>query len=118
MSVQVPPRCWHLTVAPGVRAGTAGLLDVCPTEWAGGHGCCLPSLTAPALQVQSYMDHHCSNSTDRRILLMFLDICAELSKICQRFEALHAGTPVTNNFLDKCKALVSQSNDLSSLRAK
>ncbi|XP_020766628.1 sperm acrosome-associated protein 9 isoform X1 [Odocoileus virginianus] len=69
-------------------------------------------------QVQSYMEHHCSNSTDRRILLMFLDICSELSKLCQHFEALHAGTPVTNNLLEKCKTLVSQSNDLSSLRAK
>lgn len=69
-------------------------------------------------QVQSYMEHYCNNSTDRRILLMFLDTCAELSKLCQRFEALHSGTPVTNNLLEKCKALVSQSNDLSSLRAK
>ncbi|XP_012016197.2 sperm acrosome-associated protein 9 isoform X1 [Ovis aries] len=69
-------------------------------------------------QVQSYMEHHCSNSTDRRILLMFLDICSELSKLCQHFEALHAGTPVTNNLLEKCKTLVSQSNDLSSLQAK
>ncbi|XP_014637769.1 PREDICTED: uncharacterized protein C9orf9 homolog isoform X1 [Ceratotherium simum simum] len=69
-------------------------------------------------QVQSYMEHHCNNSTDRRILLMFLDICTELSKLCQRFEALHSGTPVTNNLLEKCKTFVSQSNDLSSLRAK
>ncbi|XP_015989408.2 sperm acrosome-associated protein 9 isoform X4 [Rousettus aegyptiacus] len=69
-------------------------------------------------QVQSYMEHYCNNSTDRRILLMFLDTCAELGKLCQRFEALHSGTPVTNNLLEKCKALVSQSNDLSSLRAK
>lgn len=69
-------------------------------------------------QVQSYMEHHCNNSTDRRILLMFLDICSELNKLCQHFEALHSGTPVTNNLLDKCKTLVSQSNDLSSLRAK
>lgn len=49
---------------------------------------------------------------------MFLDTCVELSKLCQRFEALHSGTPVTNNLLEKCKTLVSQSNDLSSLRAK
>lgn len=69
-------------------------------------------------QVQSYMEHYCNNSTDRRILLMFLDICSELSKLCQHFEALHSGTPVTNNLLEKCKTLVSQSNDLSSLRAK
>ncbi|XP_032113589.1 sperm acrosome-associated protein 9 isoform X1 [Sapajus apella] len=69
-------------------------------------------------QVQSYMEHHCNNSTDRRVLLMFLDICSELSKLCQHFEAVHSGTPVTNNLLEKCKTLVSQSNDLSSLRAK
>uniref|UniRef100_A0A8C9K4C6 Sperm acrosome associated 9 n=1 Tax=Panthera tigris altaica TaxID=74533 RepID=A0A8C9K4C6_PANTA len=69
-------------------------------------------------QVQSYMEHYCNNSTDRRILLMFLDICTELSRLCQNFEALHSGTPVTNNLLEKCKSLVSQSNDLSSLRVK
>ncbi|KAM8943228.1 sperm acrosome-associated protein 9 isoform 1-T11 [Lycaon pictus] len=69
-------------------------------------------------QVQSYTEHYCNNSTDRRILLMFLDICSELNKLCQHFEALHSGTPVTNNLLEKCKSLVSQSNDLSNLRAK
>uniref|UniRef100_A0A8D2DFJ5 Sperm acrosome associated 9 n=1 Tax=Sciurus vulgaris TaxID=55149 RepID=A0A8D2DFJ5_SCIVU len=69
-------------------------------------------------QVQNYTEHYCNNSTDRRILLMFLDICSELNKLCQHFEALHSGTPVTNNLLEKCKTLVSPSNDLSSLRAK
>ncbi|MBW03686.1 Sperm acrosome-associated protein 9, partial [Eschrichtius robustus] len=69
-------------------------------------------------QVQSYTEHHCGNSTDRRVLLMFLDICTELGKLCQHFEALHSGTPVTNDLLEKCKTLVGQSNDLSSLRAK
>ncbi|XP_062937581.1 sperm acrosome-associated protein 9 [Cynocephalus volans] len=69
-------------------------------------------------QVQSYTEHYCNNSTDRRILLMFLDICSELNKLCQYFEALHSGNPVTNNLLEKFKTLVSQSNDLSSLRAK
>lgn len=49
---------------------------------------------------------------------MFLDICSELNKLCQHFEALHSGTPVTNSLLEKCKTLVSQSNDLSILRAK
>nr|XP_020026277.1 sperm acrosome-associated protein 9 isoform X2 [Castor canadensis] len=69
-------------------------------------------------QVQSYMEHYCNSSTDRRVLHMFLDICSELNGLCQQFEALHSGTPVTNNLLEKCKTLVSQSNDLSSLRAK
>ncbi|CAM2103565.1 unnamed protein product [Caretta caretta] len=69
-------------------------------------------------QVQAYMDHHCNNTTDRRILLMFLNICSDLNKLCQKLEALHPGTSVTNNILEKCKLLVSPSNDLSTIRAK
>ncbi|XP_034871427.1 sperm acrosome-associated protein 9 isoform X1 [Mirounga leonina] len=69
-------------------------------------------------QVQSYAEHYCHNATDRRVLRLFLDICAELSRLCQHFEALHSGSPATSNLLEKCKSLVSQSNDLSSLRAK
>uniref|UniRef100_A0A8C3XS63 Sperm acrosome associated 9 n=2 Tax=Chelydra serpentina TaxID=8475 RepID=A0A8C3XS63_CHESE len=69
-------------------------------------------------QVQAYLDHHCNNSTDRRILLIFLNICSDLNKLCQKLEALHAGTSVTNNILEKCKLLVSPSNDLSTIRAK
>lgn len=109
---------WHLD--PG-RPGEAGLgpWALPRSNWApGGASPPHPLLTAPGPQVQSYMEHYCNNSTDRRILLMFLDTCAELGKLCQRLEALHSGTPVTNNLLEKCKALVSQSNDLSSLRAK
>lgn len=101
--------------------GWAGSLGS-PTEQLGPGWCPTSPHLLTALvggpQVQSYMEHYCNNSTDRRILLMFLDTCAELSKLCQRFEALHSGTPVTNNLLEKCKTLVSQSNDLSSLRAK
>ncbi|XP_053138064.1 sperm acrosome-associated protein 9 isoform X2 [Hemicordylus capensis] len=69
-------------------------------------------------QVQTYMDHYCNNSTDRRILLMFLNICSDLNKLCQRLEALHPGNSTTNTLLDRCKTLVSHSNDLSSIRAK
>uniref|UniRef100_A0A6I8NT60 Sperm acrosome associated 9 n=1 Tax=Ornithorhynchus anatinus TaxID=9258 RepID=A0A6I8NT60_ORNAN len=69
-------------------------------------------------QVQNYMDHHCNNSTDQRVLLMFLDICTEMNKLCQQFETLHPGTATTNSILEKCKALVSHGNDLSTLRAK
>ncbi|XP_045151782.1 sperm acrosome-associated protein 9-like [Echinops telfairi] len=68
-------------------------------------------------QVQMYVEHYCNNSTHRRILLMFLDICTELRKLCQCFEALRPGTPVINSLLKKCKTLLSQTNDLSSLRA-
>uniref|UniRef100_A0A8D2IWR1 Sperm acrosome associated 9 n=1 Tax=Varanus komodoensis TaxID=61221 RepID=A0A8D2IWR1_VARKO len=69
-------------------------------------------------QVQAYMEHHCNNSTDKRILLMFLNICADLNRLCQKLETLHSGNPTTNALLDKCKTLVSHSNDLSGIRAK
>lgn len=69
-------------------------------------------------QVQSYMDHHCNNSTDRRILNMFLNICNDLSKLCQKLESVHPRNSTTNNILERCKVLLSHSNDLSSIRAK
>ncbi|NWI13042.1 SACA9 protein, partial [Crypturellus soui] len=69
-------------------------------------------------QVQSYMDHHCNNSTDQRILSMFLNICNELSKLCHSLETLHPGNSVTNEILERCKLLLSPSNDFSAIRAK
>nr|XP_034958092.1 sperm acrosome-associated protein 9 [Zootoca vivipara]XP_034958093.1 sperm acrosome-associated protein 9 [Zootoca vivipara] len=69
-------------------------------------------------QVQTYTDHYCNNTTDKRILLLFLSICSDLNKLCQRLESLHPGNSVTNALLDKCKTLVSHSNDLSGIRAK
>lgn len=94
----------------GIKSMIVGDLGQCPLF--------LQLLICWPLQVQSYMEHYCNNSTDRRILVMFLDICSELNKLCQHFEALHSGTSVTNSLLEKCKTLVSQSNDLSCLRAK
>ncbi|KFV12226.1 Uncharacterized protein C9orf9, partial [Pterocles gutturalis] len=69
-------------------------------------------------QVKSYMDHHCHNSTDRRILSMFLNICSDLSKLCHRLETVHPGNNITNGILERCKLLLSHSNDLSAIRAK
>ncbi|XP_074017386.1 sperm acrosome-associated protein 9 [Numenius arquata] len=69
-------------------------------------------------QVQSYMDHHCNNATDRRILTMFLNICNDLSKLCHKLETVHSGNTVTNGILERCKLLLSHSNDLSAIRAK
>ncbi|KFZ49874.1 Uncharacterized protein C9orf9, partial [Podiceps cristatus] len=69
-------------------------------------------------QVQSYVDHHCNNSTDRRILNMFLNICNDLSKLCHRLETVHSGNNITNGILERCKLLLSHSNDLSTIRAK
>ncbi|KAG8142018.1 hypothetical protein E2320_006656, partial [Naja naja] len=58
------------------------------------------------------------SSIGQRILLMFLNICCELHKLCQRLESLHPGNATTNAILEKCKMYVSHSNDLSGLRAK
>ncbi|NXN39359.1 SACA9 protein, partial [Rhinoptilus africanus] len=69
-------------------------------------------------QVQSYMDHHCNNSTDRRILSMFLNICNDLSKLCHKLETVYSGNNITNGILERCKMLLSHSNDLSAIRAK
>uniref|UniRef100_A0A670ZGU4 Sperm acrosome associated 9 n=1 Tax=Pseudonaja textilis TaxID=8673 RepID=A0A670ZGU4_PSETE len=77
-----------------------------------------PVLALLVQQVQTYMDHYCNNTTNKRILLMFLNICCELHKLCQRLESLHPGNATTNAILEKCKMYVSHSNDLSGLRAK
>ncbi|NXY48187.1 SACA9 protein, partial [Ceuthmochares aereus] len=69
-------------------------------------------------QVQSYMDHYCENSTDRRILNMFINICNDLSQLCYRLETVHPSDSKTTDILDRCKLLLSHSNDLSTIRAK
>ncbi|NWH60980.1 SACA9 protein, partial [Geococcyx californianus] len=68
-------------------------------------------------QVQMYMDHHCENSTDQRILSMFLNICDNLSKLCYKLETTHPGDSKTNGILERCRLLLSHSNDLSTIRA-
>ncbi|NWX55097.1 SACA9 protein, partial [Promerops cafer] len=69
------------------------------------------------VQVQCYKDHHCYNSTDRRILNMFICICNDLRNLCRKMETVHPGDSVTNGLLEKCKVLLNDSNDLSALRA-
>ncbi|NXX45372.1 SACA9 protein, partial [Tricholaema leucomelas] len=68
-------------------------------------------------QVQTYMDHHCHSSTDRRILTLFLSICNDLSNLCNKLETLCSGN-TTGGVLERCKLLLSHSNDLSTIRAK
>ncbi|NXD24480.1 SACA9 protein, partial [Spelaeornis formosus] len=69
------------------------------------------------VQVQCYKDHHCHNSTDRRILNMFISICNDLRNLCHKMENVHPGDSVTNGLVEKCKALLNDSNDLSAIRA-
>ncbi|XP_054030388.1 sperm acrosome-associated protein 9 [Dryobates pubescens] len=69
-------------------------------------------------QVQNYMDHHCHNSTDRRILTLFLSICNDLSNLCTMLETRYPDNTTTKDILEKCKLLLSHNNDLSTIRAK
>ncbi|NXO86586.1 SACA9 protein, partial [Sitta europaea] len=69
------------------------------------------------VQVQCYKDHHCFNSTDRRILNMFLSICRDLRCLCQEMETVHPGDSVSSGLLEKCKVLLNDSNDLTAIRA-
>ncbi|NXQ29387.1 SACA9 protein, partial [Alaudala cheleensis] len=69
------------------------------------------------VQVQCYKDHHCFNSTDRRILNMFISLCNDLRSLCRKLETVHPGDSVTNGLLEKCKVLLNDSNDLSAIRA-
>ncbi|NWR45450.1 SACA9 protein, partial [Regulus satrapa] len=69
------------------------------------------------VQVQCYRDHHCYNSTDRRILTMFISICNELRSLCQKLELVHPGDSVTKGLVEKCKVLLNDSNDLTAIRA-
>ncbi|NXR45133.1 SACA9 protein, partial [Hippolais icterina] len=69
------------------------------------------------VQVQRYKDQHCYNSTDRRILNMFISLCNDLRNLCQKMETVHPGDSVTNGLLEKCKVLLNDSNDLTALRA-
>ncbi|NXU47695.1 SACA9 protein, partial [Turnix velox] len=69
-------------------------------------------------QVQDYMDHHCNNTTDRRVLSMFLNLCNDLSLLCDKLEMVHSGNNITNGILERCKMLLSHSNNLSSIRVK
>ncbi|NXH23640.1 SACA9 protein, partial [Myiagra hebetior] len=68
-------------------------------------------------QVQCYKDHHCYNSTDRRILNMFISICNDLRNLCQKLETVHPGDSVSNGLLEKCKVLLNDSNDFTAIRA-
>ncbi|NWY69579.1 SACA9 protein, partial [Erithacus rubecula] len=68
-------------------------------------------------QVQCYKDHHCYNSTDRRILNMFISICNDLRHLCHKLDKVHPGDCVTNGLVEKCKQLLNDSNDFTALRA-
>uniref|UniRef100_UPI00398F4F5D sperm acrosome-associated protein 9 isoform X2 n=1 Tax=Pristiophorus japonicus TaxID=55135 RepID=UPI00398F4F5D len=69
-------------------------------------------------QVQNYLDHYCNNATDKRILIMFLDLCKDLSEFCSQLQDINPKSCSSDDVLEKCKVLLSCNNDMTSIRAK
>ncbi|OCT67115.1 sperm acrosome associated 9 L homeolog isoform X1 [Xenopus laevis] len=69
-------------------------------------------------QVRKYLDVSCNNSTDRRVLTLFLDICSDLVDMCTKLHELQPENAAATALLHACVDLLSPSNDLSGLRAK
>ncbi|XP_072908792.1 sperm acrosome-associated protein 9 isoform X2 [Hemitrygon akajei] len=69
-------------------------------------------------QVQSYLDHHCNNTTDRRVMIMFLDLCKDLREFCSKLQDINPKSCSPNDVLEKCQVLLSCNHDIKNLRAK
>ncbi|XP_053551471.1 sperm acrosome-associated protein 9 [Bombina bombina] len=69
-------------------------------------------------QVRSYMDNYCNNSTDQRIISMFLELCGDLTDFCVKLDGMQTETVSAGGFLETAMNLLSPTNDLSLLRAK
>ncbi|KAM3912000.1 sperm acrosome-associated protein 9 [Leptodactylus fuscus] len=69
-------------------------------------------------QVQNYLDNYCHNSTDKRILSLFLDVCNNLVDFCVKLDAMQSETRSAGGILEVTMTLLSPTNDLSGLRAK
>ncbi|KAK2912101.1 hypothetical protein Q8A67_004234 [Cirrhinus molitorella] len=68
-------------------------------------------------QVQRYMNHHCSNSTDRRIFSLFLEIISDLDDVLKHLESLLSSRNTSSEGLNACKELLSPNSNISQLRA-
>ncbi|XP_077140751.1 sperm acrosome-associated protein 9 [Ranitomeya variabilis] len=69
-------------------------------------------------QVRNYLDNHCHNSTDKRILSLFLDACSNLADFCIKLEAMQSDTRSAGGAVEEAMTLLSPTNELSNLRAK
>ncbi|KAM4018905.1 sperm acrosome-associated protein 9 [Anomaloglossus baeobatrachus] len=69
-------------------------------------------------QVQNYLDNHCHNSTDRRVLSLFLEVCSNLAEFCIKLEAMQSETRSAGGAIEEAITLLSPTNELSNLRAK
>ncbi|XP_065106301.1 sperm acrosome-associated protein 9 [Paramisgurnus dabryanus] len=70
-------------------------------------------------QVQKYMNHHCSNATDRRIFSIFLEIMSDLEGVLKHLESLLSNQNTgSGEGLDTCRKLLDPYSNISQLRAK
>ncbi|XP_051514239.1 sperm acrosome-associated protein 9 [Myxocyprinus asiaticus] len=68
-------------------------------------------------QVQRYMNHHCSNATDRRIFSLFLEIISDLGVVLKLLQSSLSSQNNLCKTLETCKELLSPSNNINELRA-
>ncbi|XP_018959972.1 sperm acrosome-associated protein 9 [Cyprinus carpio] len=68
-------------------------------------------------QVQRYLNHHCSNSTDRSIFLLFLEIISDLEGVLKHLESSLSSRSTSSEGLTTCRELLSPSSNISQLRA-
>lgn len=67
-------------------------------------------------QVQNYLDNHCNNSTDKRVLSLFLEVCKDLTDFCVKLDAMQSRSE--GGIIEETMTLLSPTNELSGLRAK
>ncbi|XP_043094966.1 sperm acrosome-associated protein 9 [Puntigrus tetrazona] len=69
-------------------------------------------------QVQKYMNHHCSNSTDRRIFSLFLEIISDLKGVLKHLESSLSSRNTSSEGLSTCREILSPNRNISQLRAQ
>ncbi|XP_075690824.1 sperm acrosome-associated protein 9 [Rhinoderma darwinii] len=69
-------------------------------------------------QVRNYLDSHCNNSTDKRVLSLFLDVCNNLADFCIQLETVQSEKRSAGGIIEETMTLLSPTNELSGLRAK
>uniref|UniRef100_A0A671NTN7 Sperm acrosome associated 9 n=1 Tax=Sinocyclocheilus anshuiensis TaxID=1608454 RepID=A0A671NTN7_9TELE len=69
-------------------------------------------------QVQRYLNLHCSNSTDKRILLLFLEIISDLEGVLKHLESSPSSRSTSSEGLNTCRELLNPYSNISQLRAE
>ncbi|KAM8934294.1 sperm acrosome-associated protein 9 [Pelodytes ibericus] len=69
-------------------------------------------------QVRNYLENYCNNTTDSRILSLFLSVCEELAEFSIKLHEHQSDRMVATDILEENVDLLNPSNDLSGLRAK